>query len=145
MDLHLTVLGEPVAKARPRVARRGSRVWLYTPDKTAHHENRIKDEAAKQGVNFDESPVEVRLLFTKSKPKSASKKALLPAKRPDLDSYCRLVLDALQGIVFKDDSQVVVLVAGKQYGDNPRTEITVREARPLPLSEFGLGEEPLNV
>lgn len=43
----------------------------------------------------------------------------LPAHRPDLDKLGRAVLDALTGVVFKDDGQVVELALEKAYGHVP--------------------------
>lgn len=47
----------------------------------------------------------------------------LPAGRPDLDKLVRAVLDALSGIAFVDDSQVVGINAGKEYGNAASAEL----------------------
>lgn len=39
-----------------------------------------------------------------------------PAVNPDLDKLARAVLDALTGIAYRDDAQVVELLASKRYG-----------------------------
>ncbi|QKO02977.1 RusA-like Holliday junction resolvase [Gordonia phage TZGordon] len=60
-------------------------------------------------------PVDVRLDFIMPRPKSAPKTKQIPAvKRPDVDKLARAVLDALTGVAFADDSQVVELHARKQ-------------------------------
>lgn len=41
------------------------------------------------------------------------------AVRPDLDKLVRALLDALTGVVWRDDAQVVSLRAGKEYADYP--------------------------
>jgi len=41
-----------------------------------------------------------------------------PFGQPDLDKLCRSVLDALTGIVYLDDAQVIHLNAGKVYSDD---------------------------
>ena len=48
-------------------------------------------------------------------------------KRPDLDNLIKLILDSMNGIVFKDDSQVCAIIAMKGYGEIPRTELTILE------------------
>jgi len=48
-------------------------------------------------------------------------------KRPDLDNLVKLMMDAMNGIVFKDDSQVCAIIAMKGYGEIPRTELTIME------------------
>lgn len=47
-----------------------------------------------------------------------------PAKQPDIDKLVRAVLDALTGVCYDDDAQVVMLLATKQYDINTRVEIT---------------------
>lgn len=49
------------------------------------------------------------------------------SKRPDGDNIAKLVLDALNGIFWKDDSVVSVLVVEKQYivNSSPRMEIEI--------------------
>ena len=47
------------------------------------------------------------------------------AKRPDLDNYCKYIMDVLQPDFYKDDSQVVKLQAEKVYGIKGETEIII--------------------
>lgn len=67
---------------------------------------------------------------------------LYPAVRPDATKLWRGVEDALTGIVWIDDGQVVNQSIQKRYGDNPRVEIRVR---PTAVTSVGdlvvLGEE----
>lgn len=49
------------------------------------------------------------------------------ATNPDLDNLTKLVLDAMQGIFFRDDAQIVSLMATKLYHDVPRTEVQLAE------------------
>jgi Holliday junction resolvase RusA-like endonuclease len=49
-----------------------------------------------------------------------------PTCRPDIDNCLKLVLDALNGVFFKDDAQIVQLDCSKQYVKNqPNTEVTI--------------------
>jgi len=57
-----------------------------------------------------------------------------PAKRPDVDKYVRHVLDALKGVVYADDGQVVEVSAVKLFGDPARTEV---EIQPMPEQTMG--------
>lgn len=50
---------------------------------------------------------------------------LAPATRPDFDN-CSKMVDALNGIVWIDDAQVVTAVIHKRYSDQPRLVIDVR-------------------
>ena len=76
-------------------------------------------------VLSDKSPVAVRLDFTFTRPKShvTSNGDLRLGftaehlQRPDVDKLSRAVLDALTGIAWQDDSQVISLTATKRWGD----------------------------
>jgi len=61
-----------------------------------------------------------------------------PARQPDLDKLVRAVLDALTGVCYTDDSQVVELNASKVYGDETRIEITDDIATPQQTLAFGM-------
>lgn len=46
-------------------------------------------------------------------------------RKPDVDNLCKLYMDAMKGIVYKDDSLVVRLLAQKIKSSNPRVEIKI--------------------
>src|SRR5699024_11012696 len=48
-----------------------------------------------------------------------------PTVKADIDNYTKAILDSCNGILWRDDSQVVSLIANKYYSDNPRIEIEV--------------------
>jgi Holliday junction resolvase RusA-like endonuclease len=48
----------------------------------------------------------------------------LPATRPDIDKLLRAVLDALTGLVFVDDGQVVTVNMAKEYANVTGVELT---------------------
>jgi Holliday junction resolvase RusA-like endonuclease len=50
---------------------------------------------------------------------------LYPMTKPDTTKLLRAVEDALNGIVWRDDSRVVLQIAKKEYGAVERCEITV--------------------
>lgn len=62
------------------------------------------------------SPVAVGLRFHLPRPKS-KKKAKYPTTKPDVDKLARAAIDALSGVAFKDDNQVVAVQARKVYAD----------------------------
>lgn len=47
-------------------------------------------------------------------------------RTPDLDKLCRAIGDALTGVIWHDDSQIVILEAGKSYGHEGRVSISVK-------------------
>lgn len=133
--VQFVVLTDPAGKGRPKFARRGKHVVAYTPAKTLSKEQEIA-EAAKQEMG-DRVPFqnecECVFSFFLPIPKSISIKNkkkmndgnIYHTKKPDLDNLSKLVLDAMNGIVYKDDSQVWSICMNKWYSDQPRIEVTV--------------------
>jgi Holliday junction resolvase RusA-like endonuclease len=104
---------EPVAKARPRITRQGH---AYTPSKTKEAEHRIQMEVARLYKNKPyENAVRLIIDVYVEKPKSTPKKRMFPTVKPDWDNYAKLVCDALNGIVWRDDAQIISAVVTKSY------------------------------
>jgi len=61
------------------------------------------------------TPVWIHATFRLERPKAAPKRVIRPTTKPDLDKLVRSLLDALTGICFADDSQVVSLNVGKRF------------------------------
>jgi Holliday junction resolvase RusA-like endonuclease len=70
-------------------------------------------------------PVWLTLNFYVSRPQSA-KKRICPSVKPDIDKLARSTMDALTGLLFADDAQVVELNCSKNYGTPERVEIVCR-------------------
>jgi Holliday junction resolvase RusA-like endonuclease len=79
------------------------------------------------------------LTVYRSIPKSLSKKKaalaeaghIVPITKPDVDNYLKGVKDALKGVIWKDDSQVVEVFARKRYSARPRIEVKIKELSQL--------------
>jgi crossover junction endodeoxyribonuclease RusA len=73
-------------------------------------------------------PLSVRLVFGLRKPASAPKTQRtwpVTARSGDVDKLARAALDALTGVIWMDDGQVVELRVSKDYGP-PGVEVEVR-------------------
>lgn len=143
MELTFTIPGDPVPKARPRAFRdsRGN-IRTYTPRETRAAEQKAKAEIdarlCRLGIRarpvLGGKPVAVDLVFHLPIPASwpARKRELadgaLSSSKPDGDNLAKLILDAMNGVVFADDRQIAGLRVEKRYSKEPRTEIKVREA-----------------
>lgn len=68
-------------------------------------------------------PIIIILLFTMPRPKTV--KRAYPSVAPDLDKLIRASLDALTGVAYLDDGQVVEVQAKKRYGATPGLDITI--------------------
>lgn len=83
----------------------------------------VRQEALATGLAITDEPVYLHLLFRFRRPKGHHNaqgqiKPSAPTThttRPDLDKLCRSTLDALTGVLFRDDSQVAFMVASKEY------------------------------
>lgn len=134
-EVSFVVPGTPVAKGRPRFARRGNFVSTYTPEKTASYENLVKLYAsqAMQGKDLITGPVEVRVfLFVKPPASWSGKKQrrailgeIFPTTKPDIDNTCKLLADACNEIVWKDDKQIVDLAVRKRYSETARAMVQI--------------------
>jgi Holliday junction resolvase RusA-like endonuclease len=81
-----------------------------------------------------QDPLAMKCRFVFKRPRSHfgtgrnSGKVRLSARRtpgrPDIDKLARTVMDALTGILYIDDSQVVTLVCSKEYGSASGLDLT---------------------
>lgn len=62
--------------------------------------------------------------FYLPRPRTLPKRITDPTRKPDLSKLVRAIEDALTGVLWKDDSQVVLILASKHYG-TPGCEITI--------------------
>jgi len=139
------VSGEPVPKGRPRFNRATGNA--YTPAHTRKYEDvlRYAADQAMAGRPLFEGPVEMRVIASLPIPASYSIKkrdaarrgAMFPDKRPDWDNYGKIASDALNMVVFRDDSQIVDCHISKRYSDRPALRIEVRNARPAARDLLG--------
>ncbi len=73
-------------------------------------------------------PIALELLFTLPKPKSLPKhRPSWAIRRPDLGKLARTVEDALTGVIYKDDSQIIYQSNKKEYGNAPGVEVVVSQ------------------
>jgi crossover junction endodeoxyribonuclease RusA len=81
--------------------------------------------AQRAGCQPIESPIIVTMKFRVKKPKSVKRQ--YPTVAPDLDKYIRAVNDGLTGVAFADDSQVIKIIASKEYAENPGVDIEISD------------------
>jgi crossover junction endodeoxyribonuclease RusA len=68
-------------------------------------------------------PITISMEFRYLRPRSVTREH--PTVPPDLDKQVRSILDALTGIAYLDDSQVIEIHATKRYAPSPGVDITV--------------------
>lgn len=129
------VPGEPVGKGRPRIGRVGGHARMFTPQKTASYEGLIAmaGTEAMAGRTLLEGAVMVEMRIVLAIPESMSKKRkaqaiageLFPTKKPDMDNVIKAIYDGLNGVVWKDDVQVVDAFVRKRYGEVPGVHVRI--------------------
>ena len=114
----------PVPKSRPRITKTGQ---AYTPKRTKEFEDFLRSEATAMMIEEElaplEGPIFATMIFGFACPKSASKKkreellAGYHTVRPDLDNLTKTI-DAFNGVIWKDDSQIMSITEQKCYSEN---------------------------
>lgn len=135
--MEIVVEGEPKGKGRPRFTRTGH---AYTPARTRDYEELIAARA-RQAMDGRQPipkgvPVRMTILAVFGVPVSWPKKRRTAAlqgvmhhtHKPDLDNVQKAVCDALNGIAYEDDSQIVKVNVEKVYGSEPMVRVFLEEA-----------------
>ena len=131
----LKIKGKPIAKKRPRFARHGKFVRTYSDQET--EEGRFLWEVRNQldGHQIFNGALFLTARFFMPIPKSTSKKKrammlndeIHHTKKPDVDNCIKFICDCLNGVVYRDDSQIFSKHGIKRYSDEPRTEIEITQ------------------
>ncbi|MGF7050396.1 Holliday junction resolvase RusA-like endonuclease [Paenibacillus sp. DS2015] len=136
--IQFTVYGEPVAQGRPRATQQGGFIKMYDPEKSRDYKDYVRLAASEHApAALLEGPIGMMVSVYRSMPKYLSKypeKAaaaergeILPTSKPDADNYLKGVKDALKGVIWKDDSQVVDAFVRKRYSAKPRIEVKIKD------------------
>lgn len=136
MKYNFEILERAIGKERPRYSSKLRR--MYTPTKTSSFEEKVQ-WAFKSKYNIKIEPslkewkVKITAYFKPAESLSKKKKQeLIDGEfgflyRPDADNVAKSILDALNGIVYKDDSQVANLLVFKQYGAENKIIVEMEE------------------
>ena len=132
-EFTLRIAGNPVPKARARVTRFGA----YTPEKTRKWEQvaALMAQQKMAGGSRMDGALEVVVIaewaipssWPKWKREAAEQGSVAHTGRPDADNILKAAIDALNGVVFRDDSQVTGLIVRKGYSATPGVTIRVRQ------------------
>ncbi len=138
-QIKFTIPGEPCAQGRPRFSTIGGYVKAIDPAKSRNQKAFVKyfatTAAKQQGWTYTDLPLYVEIIaymgIPKSKPKKWRTAAIRgqerPTKKPDVDNLFKLVTDALSGVIYADDKQIVSCRVQKWYSEEPRTEVKIAE------------------
>lgn len=110
---------------------------MYSPIEVRKWQTTARVLAAEKmkGLNPLKGQLEVSITVYLAPPTSMSNRKtalalagkIRPTTRPDVDNYCKAVLDSLNGVVWIDDAQICSLHVYKVYDEKPRVTVTVEE------------------
>ena len=121
MTSHINIPGRCIGKQRPKFSRQGNLVKTYTPEKTVNSENWVKMCWMNSGQEKLSGNIIAVIVARFMIPQSFSKKKRRELnekpcpKKPDCDNIAKSILDALNGIAYDDDAQIVDLSVSKVY------------------------------
>ncbi len=126
------VYGDPKGKGRPRFFKGHA----YTDKSTAEYEAKVKHMwSFSKHERLGKVPTAVlidayfRVPTSLSKAKRAELFGKQYLKKPDGDNIAKIILDALNGLAYEDDSQIATLCVTKKYVNNddeePRVVVTI--------------------
>lgn len=114
-----------------------SRKITYTPKQTTEYEKLVKASYTAVSKTFFNKniPIIISIIALFSIPKSVSKKLknsmlkgdILPTKKPDSDNIIKIILDALNGVCYHDDSQICKVNFEKRYAEIPEVKVIIKE------------------
>lgn len=137
--MQFIVEGKPQGKARARTFYndRAGKMCSMTPEQTKSYEELIRWKyKAAGGQYMGEKVLQVDIkafypipkAFSKAKKVEALERQIRPTTKPDCDNIIKVVLDALNGVAYYDDKQVVCVSCNKYYGEMGYLEISILEA-----------------
>ncbi|MDK0734992.1 RusA family crossover junction endodeoxyribonuclease [Clostridium perfringens] len=118
----VVVTGKIRGKARPRICRGHA----FTPKDTVQYEKLVRDCYKNQDGRYLEGSIKALIIAYYKIPKSYSKKRVQairdglekPTKKPDADNIAKIILDSLNSLAYKDDSQIIELMVVKRYTED---------------------------
>ena len=141
MEIAFDVIGRPSPQGSKKSI--GNNRFIESSKYLPAWRNAVK-LAADDAVNMNDwarvsGPVELEVMFYLDRPSTISAtKRPHPTVPPDLDKLVRAIGDALTGVVYDDDSQVIRCLAWKVYADTrvPGAFIRVNELSQFDNSAF---------
>lgn len=136
-EVNIFVPGPVMGKMRARTVRNGNFTRTFTPQKNVIYENFVKEIFLDSGGERfpDETPLEMIITayfevprsYSKKKTAAALKNEMWPVKKPDADNIAKIICDALNGIAYRDDTQIISLKVLKIYDKGSGVQVNIKE------------------
>ena len=137
MQIDFEIKGKAKAKQSFRFSKNG---FKYTPSDVVEYANLVRMSfinkyPAWSIAEFADKPLQVKIDVYMPLPKSYSRKKheqalageLRPTVKPDCDNIAKNINDALNGIVYPDDKQIVSLCINKHYSVDEYVNVEISE------------------
>lgn len=134
--MKFVIEGRPQGKARARTFynSRLGKMQSITPEKTKSYEDLIRWSYKAAGGTYlgkGQFTVAIRAIYEvpasypKKKREAALRGEIRPCVKPDVDNITKVILDALNGVAYIDDSGVIAVTVEKEYGEAARVEVEI--------------------
>lgn len=131
--IYVEIPGTPVAQGRPRFSRYGH---AYDPATSRQYKQAVAF-CARNAYSDDPltGAISVTMRIYRPIQKAGSKKLhadkeagrVRPTVKPDVDNVYKAVSDAMTGIIWHDDNQIVQVNISKFYALRPHVEVEIEE------------------
>ena len=138
--LAFSMSGLPRGQGRPRATTRGGHPTVYKASADRKYEASVRAiaQAAMAGRDPFEGPLSLSLRFRMPIPKSATRRVktsmaageIAPTTKPDATNLAKAVEDAMNGVVFVDDCQIVRCFITKIYAESPGADVRIEAFQP---------------
>lgn len=136
MQLDFMIRGKAKAKQSVKFTRNG---FTYTPKDIIEYANLVKMSFVNKYPAWNPSQLkdcslnvvinvfkQIPVSFSKKKQEKALAGEIRPTVKPDCDNIAKNINDALNGIAYPDDKQIVSLTVNKYYAFDERVEIKIK-------------------
>lgn len=128
-DVHGIAQPKGSTRMLPLRGKRGARAIITSANPKASAWQQTIAWTARQhynrGLLF--GPITIGATFYLPRPKTAPRSVTAPIRKPDLDKLTRCLCDALTGVIYHDDAQVIECYARKRFAADPYTAVVITE------------------
>lgn len=149
MRIEFIIPGDPHGKVNMQPMKRGNHCLLFNPKSNKNYMALVQHCFGEKYAMVDgylfgkDEPIDITIIANfklqsvhfgkkginqKGQDKLAGK--IVPTVKPDLDNISKVILDALSGLCFYDDSQVVNEFIMKRYSVKPYVKVIIESYRP---------------
>lgn len=124
-----------IGKGRPRLNSYTGKI--YTPTRTKDYEELVEQYFLLKYPRYKtlDGRIKMDIVAYFEVPKSTSKlvkiqmmeNKISPTKKPDIDNIVKIILDAMNNIAFKDDTQITKISVEKKYSEIEKVFVRIEE------------------